>query len=176
MRSIICFLVVLTFALTTTSSVAAKSKLKFAYIDLQKVIQSVEKGKSAKSSFEKEFLKKKKALEGKQKEIKKLTAEFERKSLVMNEDTRRKRRAELQNMMVEYHNLLQKSQVDMQTRERELMAPIIEEVREVLADLGKQRGYDLVLEKNESAVLYAPDGSNITDEVIEIFDKKKKKK
>ena len=40
----------------------------------------------------------------------------------------------------------------------------------------KDKGYQLIVEKNEGAVLYAEAGSDLTDQVIEKFNSKKKKK
>ena len=57
--------------------------IKIAVVDLQKALQSVESGRQAKSTLEKEFNEKKKALQAEEEAIKKMTEDFKKQSLVL---------------------------------------------------------------------------------------------
>ena len=60
--------------------------------------------------------------------------------------------------------------MNLQKRERELTKPLIDELRAIIEGMGKEKGYQLILEKNEGAVLYAQSGSDLTEQVIEKFN------
>ncbi|MBI5592151.1 MAG: OmpH family outer membrane protein [Deltaproteobacteria bacterium] len=46
----------------------------------------------------------------------------------------------------------------------------IEEVVEVVQDIGKKEGYTLIVEKRTGGVVYAPTSIDITDSVIQIYN------
>ena len=145
---------------------------KIAFVDMQKAIQSTAAGKKAKSELEGEFNKKKKDLEKKEADLKKMGEDIEKKKSVLSEDALQKRQAEFQEEMLKYRDVVGKSQVDIQKKERELTAPILDKMRKVIGKIAKDKGYSVVLE-NSQMVLYAAPDSDITNEVIQAFDKEK---
>lgn len=149
---------------------------KVAFVDLQNALQSVDAGKKAKSQLEKEMNQKKQTLEKTQAALQKETEEFDKKAAIMNEAARAKKQAELQKKIAEFQKSYGESQMELQKRERELTKPIIDELRSIVEGIGKGQGFHLILEKNEGAVLYAQDGKDLTKEVIDAFNSRKRKK
>ncbi len=41
----------------------------------------------------------------------------------------------------------------------------------LIEQIGKEKGYDLILEKTESSVLYAKDGMDVTSELVKRYNK-----
>ncbi len=155
---------------------AAEGGFRLGYVDLQKALHTVDAGKAAKSSLETEVTTKKAEIEKQQKALQKEAEEFEKKAAVMNEKTRTEKQAELQKKFMEFQRKAGEAQMLLQQKERDLSKPLIDEMRAIVEALGKEKGLQLVLEKNEGAVLYAESGSDLTDEVIARFNKKKGKK
>lgn len=149
--------------------------IKVGFVDLQQALQTVEAGKAAKAQLEKEMAKKREQLEKTQAALQKETTEFENRAEVMSASARATKQAELQKKIAEFQKSFGESQMDLQKRERELTKPIIDELRAIVEGIGKTQSFELVLEKNEGAVLYALNGTDLTKEVIENFNKKKKK-
>lgn len=145
--------------------------LKIATVDLQKAIQSVEAGKKAKAQLEKDYTAKKKDLEAEEASLRKMIDEFKKQSLVMSEEARAKKQAELQERGLKYEELKQRSTVDLQQKEQELTRPLINKLRVVISEIAKQKGYTLILEKNENTVLYSLDKDDLTTDVISSFNK-----
>jgi outer membrane protein len=168
----------LAFLFVTASAHSADSAavFKVAFVDLQESLQSVDAGKQAKSQLEKEMTAKRAAIEKSQAALQKETEEFDKKAAIMNEAARSAKQAELQKKIAEFQKGFQESQVELQKRERELTKPIIDELRTIVEGLGKAQNFHLVLEKNEGAVLYAQNGTDLTKEVIEAFNSRKKGK
>ena len=158
-------------ALFLATAVQAAEEPKIGVVDMQKALQSVEAGKKAKSQLEKEFNSKKKELQAEEASIKKLGEEFKKQSLVLNEEARGKKQAELQERIMKFQELTQRSQMEIQQKEQELTQPIIQRLRGIVQETAKKRNLHLVLEKNENTVLFSLDKDDLTEEVVSQFNK-----
>src|ERR1700722_9450533 len=105
-------LLALVFGLGSFSAVAAE--MKIGYIDMQKAIQETAAGKKAKKDLEDEFNKKKKDLDKREADIKKMGEDFEKRSMAMNEESRTKKQNEIRTEMQKYQELAAKSQMEIQ--------------------------------------------------------------
>lgn len=167
---------ILASVILTGAVFAAESTLKVAYVDLQKALQTVDAGKSAKSQLEKDVQKKRAELEKMQSQLQNEAEQFEKKAAILNESAKAQKQQELQKKFAEFQKNAAESQQELQKRERELTKPLIDELRAIIEGIGKEKGYQLILEKNEGAVLYAEAGSDLTETVIDRFNSKHKKK
>lgn len=150
----------------------AQAQGKIGFVDMQKAIQSTAAGKKAKEELEKDFNKKKKELEKKEADLKKMGEDLEKKKSVLSEEALGKKQAEFQEEMLKYRDVVGKSQVEIQKKERDLTAPILEKMKKVISKISKEGGYSLVLE-NSQMVLYADQGADLTDAVVKAFEKEK---
>lgn len=151
---------------------SANAQTKVGYVDMQKAIQTTSAGKKAKTELEGEFNKKKKELEKKEADLKKMGDDLEKKKAVLSEEVFQKKQVEFQEEMLKYRDIVGKSQVEIQKKERDLTAPILEKMRRVIEKVAKDKGYSLVLENNQM-VLYATADADLTQEVISAFEKEK---
>lgn len=152
----------------------SQANVRVGYVDLQKALTTTDRGKKAKDQWEKDIASKKASLEKEQAALQKEAEEFEKKAALLNETARGQRQQELQKKVLELQKKMANTQMELQKRERDLTKPIIDELRAIVETIGKERGFQLILEKNEGAVLYAESGSDLTDEVIKRFNSKKK--
>jgi outer membrane protein len=163
-------------SLTVGASCAtALAEAKIGYVDMQKAIQDTSTGKKAKSELETEFNKKKKELEKKEADLKKMNEDLEKKSMVLSDEIKAQRQQELQNEMMKYRELVGKSQVEIQKRERDLTLPIVEKLRGIIDGIAKKESYTVVLEKSEQSVLWADKQIDLTDRIVKEFEKSAKK-
>ena len=171
------FITVVVFGFTALLSGASLSfaeDIKIGVVDMQKALQTVEAGKTAKAQLEKEFNVKKKELQSEEASIKKMGDEYKKQSLVMSDEARAKKQGEIQERIMKLQELTARSQAEIQQKEQELTRPIINRLRTVIGDLAKQRGYTVVLEKNENTVLYSMDKDDLTGDVISSYNKQPK--
>ncbi len=154
---------------TETSGTAA---FKLAVVDLQKALQSVDSGKKAKASLEKEFNEKKKQLQAEEDSIKKITEDFKKQSLALSDEAKSRKQNEIQERLMKYRELFGKSQFDIQSRERELTEPIIQKLKGIVEEIGAAKSYTMILEKNENNILFSASKDDLTEEVIKAFNKK----
>jgi len=157
---------------STSSSVAlAADDIKIGTVDMQQALQTVDEGKRAKSQLEKESNAKKKELQTEEASIKKMNEELKKQSLVMSDEARSKKNAELQERIMKFQEMTMRSQTEIQQKEQELTQPIIVKLRTIISDVAKKKGYVVVLEKNENTVLFSLEKDDLTGEVVGQFNK-----
>ena len=72
----------------------------------------------------------------------------------------------------DFERLYKDSQEELKIRDRELTARILVELRQVVNDLGEQGSYSVILEGNNTVVLYGSKSIDLTESVIEAYNKK----
>ncbi len=147
---------------------------KVAVVDMQKAIQTVEAGKKAKTQMEKEIKNKEKEIQTEETALKKATEDFQKQTAVLSDEAKAKKQGEIQERIMKYQQMRGRAQSDLQQKEIELTKPIVEKLRTLISELGKSKGYTLVLEKNEQTVLYSLDKDDLTNELIAQYNSKNK--
>ncbi|MCB0357581.1 MAG: OmpH family outer membrane protein, partial [Bdellovibrionales bacterium] len=109
----------------------------------------------------------------KEEDLKKMSKDLEKKSLVLSDDVKLKKQQDLQEEMLKYRELVGKSQLEIQKKERELTMPIVQKLKEVIESIAKKEGYTMILEKSEQSVLWAKDDADLTDQVVKAYEKAK---
>ena len=153
-------------SLVLNASFARADDAKIGIVDMQKAIQSSDAGKKAKGELETAFNKKKRELDEQGAQLKKDQEAFTKKQAALSDSAKRDQGTKLQEKMMKYQELLQKSNTDIQKKEQEMSEPIIKDIRLKVAEIAKKRNFSLVLEKNDNIVIYSDDKTDITDEVI----------
>src|ERR1035437_10161799 len=144
---------ILVLALIFTTQARADD-VKIGYVDMQKALQTVDAGKKAKSQLESEFNKRKQELDKAGIALKKAFEDFKKQSVVMSESARGKKEAELQERYMKLEQEKQMAQGEIQRKEHELTEPIVTKIRDLISSIAKKKNYTVVLEKNETTVLY----------------------
>ena len=150
---------------------SANADVKIGYVDMQKAIQTTKAGQKAKKDLEAEFEKRKKSLQSKEADLKKMGEELEKKAMVLSEDVRAKKQKEFQTSMMEFQQTVQKNQKEIQDQERKLTEPILKKLQAVIEGMAKKDNYTVILEKRENGVLWAQKELDITEQVVKAFEK-----
>jgi outer membrane protein len=153
-------------ALALNASFAHADDTRIGVVDMQKAIQSSADGKKAKSELETAFNKKKKELDDQGAALKKEQEDFQKKQAALSDTAKREKGSKLQEKMMKYQELLQKSNVEIQKKEQEMSEPIIRKIREKVSEIAKKKNLSIVLEKNDNIVIYSEDKNDITSDVI----------
>ena len=73
---------------------------------------------------------------------------------------------------MKFRQVVGTNQMEIQKKEQDLTAPIIDKMRKNIEKIAKEKGYNLVIE-NTAMVLYNDGKLDITDEVLKSFEKEK---
>lgn len=155
-----------------SAPVFAQDVKKIGYVDLQRALNSVEEGKKAKAKLKKEFESKQKTLTKKQNEVKNLKQSLESGAEMMTDQAKRKKAIELQQQMASLQQLYMEMQRELAEKESKATQKIFGKMETIIAKIAEDKGYDLVLEKTESSVLFAKDSMDLTDELIKRYNSK----
>ena len=83
---------------------------------------------------------------------------------------RREEEAELERLQVEAGRAAQDLRSDLAKTEQRLLGGMLRAIVRIAGKVGKQEGYDLVVDRRQARVFYAADSADLTDEVIAAYD------
>jgi outer membrane protein len=157
---------------------APAEELKVGYVDLQRALNEVEEGASAKAKLKKDFDEKQRQLDTKQNDLKALKEEIDARGMMMTPEAKQEKMAELQKKLMEVQQLYMQLQQDLSQKEAQVTSGIFAKMGTILETMGREQGYTMIVEK--SAVLYAKGHIDLTNELIrrynQAYGKKKNKK
>ncbi len=161
-------------ALTLFIAPSASSAEDFlvAHVDLQWALNMSEKGKAAKKELEEEQERLKKELEEEQEELKALRDEIESKRDIWNEETVEKKEAEFLTRGRKFQEKVTRVDKEFTARKQQREQDIIQGLQEVVTEIAEKEGYHYVFESSLGAIVYARDDIDITEKVVEAYDKK----
>lgn len=160
----------LAFLLLPAAAGAAESKI--AFVDLEYALNNVDSGRKAKAILEQEHKQQKEQLESARANLERMANELKSTSLVLSDDARRKKEAELESAMAKYEGERKSAYEQWQKKEANLTRDLLDGLTTIVQEIGREGGYTFILERHDASVLYAQDNIDLTKQVIERFNKK----
>lgn len=174
MRNFVLFL--FSIFLASSSLVRAETNPPvntIAVFDMRRALQTVADGKKARDTLQKEVEATQKKLAGEAKKIQDSVDELRKQSMVLDEKSRREKEEAIQMNVAKLREQEMKAQSDFQGRDQEISLPIVKKLREIIGKLSKDRGFSIVLNGDESTVIFSQQSVDLTDDVIKLYDSKK---
>lgn len=156
--------------LLTAGAASAQDAVKVAYVDMQRALNESKAGKKALGELQKLMEERKTGLQKQKEALEKKKDELDKQGLLLNEDTRKSRENEIRTLERDYSRTLSDLKDEFGRREGEFTDGIRKDLLKVIEKIGKEGGYTLVLEKQYSAVLYAPPSIDLTEALIKRYD------
>jgi outer membrane protein len=150
----------------------ARAEQKLAFVDLQRALNVVDEGKTAKAGLKREFDQKQKMLDDKKSEFDKLRTELEKQAVVMSDDARKERQMELERKQIELQGLFVQMQKELSERERETTRGIFDKMHTIVREIADQEGVALVL--TAEALVYATPSLDFTNELVRKYNARHK--
>jgi outer membrane protein len=175
MKIITLLVLLCAFTLTAQAAPAAPTVpaggTKVAIVDVQRAIRETSDGKKAEATLRKEMEDMQKKVQADGKKIQEAMEDLRKQAMVMDEKTRRGKEEAIQAQIMKLRESEAKNQQKFQERDQEISGPIVKRIREVVAQISKEKGYTLVIDGGN--VIYAQDQDDITQEVVKRYDSKK---
>ncbi len=149
---------------------------KIGVVDMQRVLNMSEAGKAASAELNAKGEAMEKALAAKKSDFEEERKSFEKKASMMTADARDDKQRELRIKYSDLRDLERKYAEDLKRLEATLREGILNEVIQILEDIGKREGYALIVDKVEAGVVYSPANTDLTDRVIKEYNAKWKPK
>lgn len=149
---------------------------RVALIDFQVAILQTEEGKAAKAKIEKELDSRKKELLSQQAELRKLEDDFEAKRSVLSESDKSAKTRDLQAKLMAFQRSQMALEQEVRQKEMQETQKIFQNLSELVQEYAKKNNFDLVFEKGAGAVLYVARGSDITADIVTLYNQRHKVK
>lgn len=163
-------LLVLFLGVLFVSSGMVFAEIKVGIINPEKVVRNTTRGKAVLKKLED-------LSKSKQAKIKEMAGEIEKlekevMSPALNTETRERKAVTLQDNKTRYQRFVEDSTRDFQNSYRQEMSKLQKEIMPIIAEVGKAMGYTLILDVSSSGISYFDPAIEITDQIIEAFNKK----
>ena len=142
---------------------------KIAVVDMQRILNETAAGQKARKDLETASTAKQKKLDKLQK---KLEADQQALSSIKDEEQLYAAQEKLQREFYELQSMYMTLQQELAEQEARTLEKMYANCQALAKDLAKDFSLDLVLIRDQSTVLYAATGIDLTDEVIKRYDKK----
>ena len=161
------FLVVLLAALTAP---AWGQELKVGFVTIQKAISQSTRGKDARASFQADLKDKEAALSKEKAAIEKQQKDLEKQAVLMKASERTRAQRRLQLRARDWERKMRDVREELNLREREITQEILKDLQKIIAEVGKTGKFTMILERGQ--LLYIDRGTDITDEVIKLYNER----
>ena len=141
----------------------AQSVSKIGFVDPVRLIEQAPHGVTALATLEEEFRSRDQDLKSRHGQIQDMEADLEKNILIMDATAAQARQREIENLKRRLARDQQEAREDYNLRRNEELAKLQALVREVIVELSRAGGYDLVVEQ----AVYVSEAVNITDLVLE---------
>jgi len=147
------------------------AEAKIGTVDSSRVLLESKAGQEGMKAIETIFNDKQSQFDMRSQEIMEQKEELERQSALISAEQKKQRKDKLEKDIRALGRFKEDSEIDLNKKRDEMLEKMSKEVRGILESYGKQEGYTLILER--SVVLYAPEAVDITDKIIESYDRSK---
>ncbi len=183
--SVLVFSMLLAFGCVEHAESASE---RYGVVNIQRVLRISKGGRTASAALEREKNRLQSAIRKRRDElsvlankVRDLQLEIEQKSGVWREEEKerktfdlRSQRRDLAREQDNLRRLVRESERDLQERRRIATEKVLKEVRVIVEDIGKNEGYDVIIDNASGGVLFVNPKVNLTEKVIKLYDQKKK--
>ena len=165
--------VILSLVLCGTCAFAAE---KIGFIDMREIMLKSDAGKKAAEDFGKLYEKDRAIIQQKEAEMRKLKEELDKQRTVLKENAMKEKEAAYQKKFRDYQLMVKDANEELQARDQELSKKLVPEILKVINAIGDKEKYTLIIDLGSTPVAYFTKENNLTQKVIEEFNKTFKSK
>ena len=145
-------------------------EVKIGYVDSNEIMINFEEVRQVQVDLEKEQRRLEGDFNNLVNRLDSLKHDYERQRLLMSETRRNEKENEITNM----EKSVQKFQLDkfgpegeIYKKQNQLLKPVLGKIDAAIQQVGRDRGYDYILDAMSGALLYALDSHNLTEDVMD---------
>ena len=139
---------------------------QFVYIDSQQILQQAPGASEAQQTWSRELAQYRSEVQQLAAEIDSMQSNLEQQREMLNQAAIERRQQEIARKQQELRQRAQELEQRAAQRQQELLGPILDQVRTVIAQIREEQGYTMVFDASAAGVLAADPRLDITDLVI----------
>ncbi len=169
MKTKFAMLLVALMAVLPMSYASASETLKVGYVNTQRIFRDAPAAVRAAKKIEAEFSKRDQDLQRLAKQLQSLQESLEKNAVTMSESERRAKEKDLNDLSREFQRKQREFREDLNLRQNEENAAIIEKANKAIKQLAESEKYDLILQD----VVWVSPRLDVTDKVIKALSEGK---
>ena len=159
-------------AILLIGTAASDGGFKVGVVDIDQAISSTEEGKAAREEFARKQREAQAQVQPLLDRYRALEEEMKAKKFVLSDEALFQKQLDLVEMRNEIQAKMKEIEGQMQVDQRRLEGPLVAKLAEIIESLGKDGGFTMILRRGAPGVLYTREALDITDMVIERYNKK----
>jgi outer membrane protein len=173
LRATLLFASAVSLLAAVPAATHAADALKLGYVDVAKVLSGSRAGRNAKEQLEKQVKERQASVDALKSALDKMKADFDKNAMDLTERQKQAKQKEFREKNEGYQKAVAEARKEVSEKDAEFTRKVVEQMRGVIATIAKAEDYALVVEKTATSVLYAKDGLDLTDRVIQQMDRQK---
>jgi outer membrane protein len=149
-------------AVLPASYVAAQESVKVGYVNTQRIFRDAPVAQQAAKKIEAEFSRRDQELQSMARQLQSIQDALEKNAVTMSETERRSKEKELNDLSREFQRKQREFREDLNLRQNEENAAIIEKANRAIQQLAESEKYDLIVQD----VVWASPKLDVTDKII----------
>jgi outer membrane protein len=146
--------------------------VKIGVVDVDQALNATEEGKAAREEFSRKQREAEAQVQPMVDRFRDLQEELKGKKYVLSDEALFQKQVELAELQNKIDNKLKELEGQLKIDQGKMLAPLQAKLREIIEGIGKENGFTLIIRRDSPGVMYTREALDITDMVIERFNKK----
>jgi outer membrane protein len=151
---------------------ATDDNIKIGVIDLEQAWSSTEEGKEVRDQLQRKLRAAEAKMQPMIENFQQLQKEMQEMQHVLSKDALQKRQFDLVELKGQLENESAGLEQQLKLEEARLTSPLREKFVAVVDEIGRDKGFSLILLRGAPGIMYSREALDITDLVVEAFNKK----
>lgn len=159
-----------TISLLVPAAALAQGNARFAYVNSERILELYSGTKTAMETFKRDVDGWNQEAQQRKKELDELGRQLEQKTPMLSDEKRRELEQDYQRRLTEYDQYVQNlwgSNGLIGDRNEEILRPIIAKIQGILARIGQDEHYDVILDAADGNLLYGNPDFDLTQRVVD---------
>jgi outer membrane protein len=144
----------------------AQAQLKIGYVNSQRILAETPAFADVRATLEREFTPLRAEIDSLEARLGRADQEFQAQAGTLTEAARQQRQQTLQQQLAAYQQRGQQIQQQLQTREQELVAPVMVRIRGILEEVRRAGNYSFIIDPPDGMVVAVDPALDVTADVI----------
>ena len=166
---------ILVFAVATTilwGTAAQDEPFKVGIVDIDQAISSTDEGKAAREEFARKQREAEALLQPMMERYKALEDELKAKKFVLSDEALFQKQLDIAEIRNQIQNKMKELEGQLQVDQKRLEGPLTAKLVTIIEDIGKSKGFTMILRRGAPGLLYTREALDITPLVIEKYNAK----
>jgi outer membrane protein len=160
--------------LTMGSAINARAEIKIGFVNSEQILEAFQGTRAATEAFNRDVQGWNTDASNRKKELDELGRELSAQTPMLSDEKRREKEQDYQRKLTEYDQFVQSIWGPnglVVKRNEEVLRPIIGKIQTILAKIGADEQFDLILDAANGNVLYADQTLDLTQRVVDELNK-----